>query len=227
MPHRAGGSGSGSSNGPASASTPGKLALIAGTRCSRTKGWLRRASSTTRFVERGRVVGAQQPEGGIGERDVQQRLVTLALRQLRGASAGPDRLADRRAPADRPERGRRESACHAGMIRAGFTPTSIHVREHDTCRRRVRSSRPQRVDLLRAQHHQDRLVGGNRLADEPERSVHELVAVRVEEGLVAITRRVRPRHGTCCRSHPAWPGRSSPAHEVDDQHDEEDNDKGA
>ena len=45
----------------------------------------------------------------------------------------------------------------------------------------------ERVELRRAQHHQDRLFGGHGVADEPQGSVHELIAVRVEERLMAIS----------------------------------------
>ena len=58
-----------------------------------TNGWSRRLVDH-RGWQRIRVVGAEQPEVGIVEREVEERFVPVALGQRRRAPAGPDRFAD-------------------------------------------------------------------------------------------------------------------------------------
>jgi hypothetical protein len=72
----------------------------------------------------GGVVRTQELEaGGVGERDVQQRLVQLALDQLVAAAARPHGLPD---AADRPAAPVLvEEVVQAGMIRPGLRPTSV------------------------------------------------------------------------------------------------------
>ena len=75
-------------------------------------------------IESRHVVRAEEPERrGVREREVEERLVAVALRELRVAAPGPDRLAD---PADRrpPAPCSSTNSCQAAMMRAGFAPTS-------------------------------------------------------------------------------------------------------
>ena len=138
------------------------------------------------LVERRRVVRAQQREALVlGEGDVQQRLVQLALDQLGAAAAGPDRLAD---AAHRP-RGRATKSRQAGMIRAGLWPSTAMSTNSHVARRRARA---QRRDLLRADRDEDRLVALEALTDERERAGEQVVGTFVEERFVAEQSRRRP-----------------------------------
>ena len=75
-------------------------------------------------IQRPDVVGTQEPEGRRGgERDVDQAFVALALDELGVAATGPDRFADAAQPPAETEPASTKS-CHAGMIHAGFAPTS-------------------------------------------------------------------------------------------------------
>ena len=135
--HRGAGrrSGSGSSNGAARASAPRVAAagLRRRRRRTRTGGCgapPRSPRAGARRCRRG--TAARTP--GVGERDVEQRLVALALDELGRDCARPRSARRCRAAAPGP-RGRHELR-QAGMMRAGLVPTLGHVGERIRRRRR-------------------------------------------------------------------------------------------
>jgi hypothetical protein len=145
-------------------------------------------------AERCGVVGAGEPEvGGVGEGEVQQALVALALHELVGAALGPDRLADAaQGPpgrlvaidelAPRGDDPRRVGADGGHVLELDVA--GGHVLELDVAGIAVERS-PQPVDLRGADDHEDRLAPGHRRADERQRRGHEAVVTGVEQSFVA------------------------------------------
>ncbi len=134
------------------------------------------------------VVGADEVEAvGVGEGVVEQRLVALALDELGGAAAGPDRLADaaqRARAADDEVAPRRDDA---GRVVADVA----HVDELDALGGGAEAllERPQ-LRRLERDHH--RLAGGDALLDERGDAVQERLGAGIEHGFVAERRGPRP-----------------------------------
>ena len=127
------------------------------------------------------VVGADEVEAvGVGEGVVEQRLVALALDELGGAAAGPDRLADaaQRAGAAADEVAPRRD--DAGRVVADVA----HVDELDALGggAEALAQRPQ-LRRLEGDHH--RLAGGDALLDERGDTVQERLGAGIEHGFVA------------------------------------------
>ena len=127
------------------------------------------------------VVGADEVEAvGVGEGGVEQRLVALALDELGGAAAGPDRLADaaQRAGAAADEVAPRRD--DAGRVVADVA----HVDELDALGggAEALAQRPQ-LRRLEGDHH--RLAGGDALLDERGDAVQERLGAGIEHGFVA------------------------------------------
>ena len=107
-------------------------------------------------AQRRDVVRAQQAERpGVGEGDVEQRLVQLALDELGGAATGPDGLAD---PAQRPLRVLVDEVPPGGDDAPGVAAEHRHVRELHGVRVGA-EGRLQARDLLRADGDEHRLAG--------------------------------------------------------------------
>ena len=122
-----------------------------------------------------------QKPGCVGEGDVQQGLVTVALGHLGVAARGPDRLAD---PARRLPGLASTNSRQAGMIRAGFAPTSSMSANW------MRSaSRPSACSsaaiLALGEHDERRLVRGDAVAQELQDAVDEPVLAGVHQRLVS------------------------------------------
>jgi hypothetical protein len=131
------------------------------------------------------VVGTDQPERvGGGERQVDQRLVQLALLQLVGPAVGPDRLADAAHPAaaSRP-RVRGHEARPLGDDAGRVAADHFHVGEEHLVRALAQRA-PQEVEFPRPDHHEDGLVPLEPLLDEVAATLGELAVAGVEEGLV-------------------------------------------
>jgi hypothetical protein len=138
------------------------------------------------------VVGAQQPQRGhVAERQVHQRLVALALDQLGAGAVGADRLAD---AAQQPV-GRAVLEHEALPHRQ--EPGGVAAQPGDVGEEQllvlVAQLGAQHVDLLGAEHHEDRDPGAEPALDERERAGHELLEPGVQEGLVSERRGGRRR----------------------------------
>ena len=133
------------------------------------------------LVERRHVVGTQQPEvARVGEREIEQRLVELALDQLGRAASGPDRLAD---AADRAGVGAREVAP------GGDDPRRVvaqhgHVDELDAAGVGADLA-AQRGDALRTDRDEHRLASGKPFAEEGHGAGEEAVGAVVQQCFVA------------------------------------------
>ena len=135
-------------------------------------------------VERARVVRTDEPPGRPGvKRKVEERLMPLALDQLRRAATDRDRLAD-------PARAAAVSQGSIGELAPGWDdPGGVraeigHVGERDPVG--VASERlPQQVDLGRAHRDQHRLVGLEAVPNEARHPLNELTLACIEERLVA------------------------------------------
>ncbi len=135
-------------------------------------------------VERSGVVRAQERGGtGFGERQVEQRLVPLALHELGLAPTGPDRLPD--AP-DPPAGGRapvHELTPRRYQARRVESDLA-HVGEMDLARVAC-ELRSEQLDLGLVDDHHDVIAGSERGLDEREDAGHELIVTVVEKRLVA------------------------------------------
>jgi hypothetical protein len=143
-------------------------------------------------VELHRVVGAQQVKvRSVGEGDVEQCLVALALDELGRAAVRPDRLAD---PAHRAPGGRVrvDELLPGGDDARRVGPELGHVREHDPVGVVTEACAQQR-DLLRRDRDHDRLAGGDRIADERRGLVDERLRAVVKHDLMAESGRLRHR----------------------------------
>ena len=189
------GSGSGSANGVAERVEPAVGAARRGAR-RRRRSWdgCECAPAITLGVERARVVRAQQRERRrLGEREVEQRLVPLALDELGLAAARPDRLADApdRAAAARLRASR--NCFQAGMRRAGCR-RSRACRRTGRARRRAaaptRAARSCRCRRPRAPARRPRSR-----ADERQRAGQELLVAGVQQRVVPERLRRNPRGG--------------------------------
>ena len=178
----AGGPGSGSASGSATASSPSKSALSHATPSSTTEGWVRRAAATTSGASASVSYGQTSQNAGVGEREVEQGLVAVALDELRGAALRMDRLADPAQGAARAAVGGHEvppGRDDARRVRADVG----HVGEQDVVG--IAAERvAQRLDLGRADDDERRLAGRDAVAEERAHPGDERVAPGVHERLV-------------------------------------------
>jgi hypothetical protein len=139
-----------------------------------------RSASDHLAVEVGGVVGAQQVEAvGGGERLVEQRLVALALDELVGRAAGPDRLADAAQRAAAPGHEIVPGRDDAGRVVADVA----HVGPLDAVG--VTAEPPlQRAQLGGLERDHDRLAAGHPVLDERGDAVEERLGTCVEDGFM-------------------------------------------
>ncbi len=137
-----------------------------------------------RRVEGLDVVGAHQREARrVGERQVQQRLVVVALGDLVGRAAGPDRLADA-AHALTLGEAVADEVVPGGDDRAGVLADLLDVGEADPVGQ-VAELLAKQGDLASADEHQGRLSRRDPVAQERRRRGDELALALVHEGDVA------------------------------------------
>ena len=135
-------------------------------------------------LEQAEVVGAEQRPGRHPpEGDVEQRLVALALVDLGGGAAGPDRFAD---AAPLPARGDVlvDELAPGGDDARGVAPERFHVGEGDPLGVRTQLA-PQQLRSLRSDRDQRRLLGLQRAHHEGHRSRQEALVAVVEHHFVA------------------------------------------